>query len=49
MSSDGKRYTNYVFFSGGFKNFSKYGRPTPSIGYKHDMIFTESEFGWDSK
>ena len=37
------------FFSGGFKYFSKYGRPTPSIGDKHDMIFTESEFSLDSK
>ena len=36
-------------FSGGFKYFLKYGRPTPSIGDKYDMIFTESEFSLDSK
>ena len=37
------------FFSGGFKYCSKYERPTPSIGDKHDMIFIESEFSLDSK
>ena len=37
------------FFSGGFRYFSKYGRPAPSIGDKHDMIFTKYQFCLDSK
>ena len=49
MNSVTKRYTNYTFFSGGFKYFSKYGRPTPLIGDKYELIFIESEFSLDSK
>ena len=42
-----QRIKQITFFFQGY--FSKYGRPTTSIGDKHDMIFTESEFSLDSK
>ena len=42
-----QRIKQITFFFQGY--FSKYGRPTTSIGDKRDMIFTESEFSLDSK
>ena len=49
MNSVTMRFTNYNFPFKRLKYFSKYGRPRPSIGDKHDMIFTESAFSLDSK